>query len=77
MIKTDNTLKPFCMMILDIISAVILSLTARYGHILWITTTNLVFQKERYVGIETIITGGVSLNTFHVHEQIWVQMLTF
>ena len=34
------------------------------------------FQKERYVGIETITTGGVSLNIFHEYEQIWVQMLS-
>ena len=42
-------------------------------HILLITTTklnNLMFQKERYVGIETITTGGVSLNIFHEYEQI-------
>ena len=51
-----------------------------YRHILLITTTklnNLMFQKERYVGIETITTGGVSFNIFHEYEQIWVQMLSF
>lgn len=31
-------------------------------------------QKERFSGIETLITG-FPITLFQVHEQIWVQML--
>ena len=77
---TDNTLKPFCMMILNVISAVILSLTARHGYILWITTTIITkfgVSKGKICWERDDYYGGSFINTFHVHEQIWVQMLLF
>ena len=81
MIKTDNTLEPFCMMILNI-SAVILSLMLQDILLIDILYYNNDKTKQFDVSKGKICWdrddyyGGVSLHIFHEYEQIWVQMLS-